>query len=512
MKGFVRAMPLAAAIALAATVVFYGPTLAGRAAYEVAAGETRAAREQLKEMSSQVQLSRLYRTVAQAVKPSVVVVHVEQKISYAQPQGTPEMDDFFRRFFGEQGPEQDAPRRPRRQMELPRQREYMTRGLGSGAIVDAKNGYIVTNWHVVHDADKVNVILHDNRRLEAEWVKTDAATDLAIIKVKGGELVDVPLGDSDKMEVGDLVMAIGAPEGLPQTVTTGIVSAKGRTTGRGGSYQDFLQTDAAINHGNSGGPLVNMQGEVIGINTAIVSRTGVNEGIGLAIPSNMVRQVMDQLISKGKVVRGYLGVRIQEVDEKLAKSFKLPHMKGALVSQVAGGSPAEKARLQVGDFITAINGKTIETVNDLRNYVASLEANKAYPFTVYRNGEKKTLDVTLTEQPEDMAVAFGDSGGAPSATSTKFGIKVADLTDELAEKYGYKKKPDGVVIVEVKGGSDASDGLREGMVVMQVQDHKTATVADFNKAISAADAKSGVRLHVTTATGEQRFVFVAPEK
>jgi len=507
-----KMVPLLAAIALSVVVMAYGPTLAGRTAYQVAAAEHRAAREQLAKLSGRDQLSALFRTVAQTVKPAVVMVHVRQKVESSSMPGL-DMDEFLRRFWGEtpfgEGPQ---PRAPQRQPQTPK-REFYARGLGSGVIVDAKNGYVLTNWHVVHQADKVEVVLSDNRRLEAEWVKTDAPSDLAIIKVKADGLIEAPLGDSDKMDVGDLVMAIGAPEGLSATVTTGIISAKGRTTGGAASYQDFLQTDAAINHGNSGGPLVNMTGEVIGINTAIVSRTGVNEGIGLSIPSNMAKHIMEQLLTKGKVVRGYLGVRIQQVDDKLAKSFKLPDMKGALVSQVAPGSPAEKAKLQTGDFIVAVNGKTVENVNDLRNAVAHLDAGKAYPFEIYRDGKKTTVQVTVTEQPQDMASAFGEEGPAASTSVNKYGLKVADLTDELAEQYGYKKKTEGVVITEVKPGSDAADqGLRAGTVILKVQGHAVTKVAEFNKAVSAKDASGGVRLHVTDPAGGQRFVFLTPEK
>ena len=503
-----KVVPLLAAVFFVSFVVAYGPTLAGRAAYAVAAGRNRAARDQLAELSKHDQLSVLFREVAKAVKDSVVVVHVKQKV---QVRSQPDMDEFFRRFFG------DDPRGPRVPRQAP-QREFFTRGLGSGVIVDAGNGYILTNWHVVNDADEVEVVLHDNRRLTAEWVRTDPATDLAIIKVKPDRLLDAPLGDSDRMEVGDWVLAIGAPEGLHQTVTAGIISAKGRTTERGGAYQNFLQTDAAINHGNSGGPLVNMRGEVIGVNSAIVSRTGVNEGIGLSVPSNMAKRVMDQLIANGKVVRGYLGVQIHDVDEKLAKASNLPTMEGAMVSQVVEGGPAGKGGMKAEDFVVQIDGKPVKNVNDLRNAVAALTPGKTYPFEVYRDGKKKTLQIKIEPQPQDMASAFEPGGGtggesAPTASAAKFGLKVAALTEQLAKKYGYEEGAAGVVVTEVDPESDAADqGITEGTLILEVQRKKVATPDEFSGAISEKDARTGVRLLIENNSGGRRFLFVSPKE
>lgn len=501
------AAPLLAAVLIIASVWVYGPTLAGRAAYAVAAGEHRAAREELAKLSQHDHMSTLFRAVAKAVKPSVVVVHVKQKIEYTP---APDMDEFFRRFFGEDAPFRGRPM-PRPEQPTPR-REFFRSGIGSGVVIDAANGYVLTNWHVVRNADKVEVILSDDRRLGAEWVRTDAATDLAIIKVKPDRLIDAPLGDSDAMQVGDWVLAIGAPEGLPQTVTAGIISAKGRVTSRGG-YQNFLQTDAAINHGNSGGPLVNMRGEVVGINSAIVSRTGVNEGIGLSVPSNMAKSIMRQLVHKGKVVRGYLGVRIQDPDDRLAKSFNLPHRDGALVAQSIEGSPAAEAGLQAGDFILAINGKRVRNVNELRNTVATLTPGKTYPVRVLREGKEQTLKVKIEPQPEDMAVAFGEGTPSPETSVKELGLKVAAMTEELAKKYRYPRPVEGVVITEVEPNSDADEqGLSAGMVILSVQARKVTTPAEFRRAISGKDARAGVRLHVTDRTGARRFVFVSPTK
>jgi len=498
-------MSVIVVVVLIAGGAMYGPALVGRIAFAVEEGKQAAVREHLAELSKRDYLSPLFREVAKAVKPAVVEVRVTKRIKVRQ-MPSPEMDDFFRRFFGEESPRR-LPRQPR-----PRYREYFSRGLGSGVIVDAEKGYVLTNHHVVGEADEVEVILADKRKFQAQWVRTDRQSDLAIVKIAPKGLLEAPLGDSDKMRVGDWVLAVGTPESLPQTVTAGIISAKGRTTRRADAYQDFLQTDAAINHGNSGGPLVNMRGEVIGINTAIVSRTGVNEGIGLAIPSNMAKNVMAQLIEKGKVVRGYLGVVIQNVDEKLAKSFDLPDTKGALVSQVAGGGPAERAGIKVGDFIVAVGDKKTRNVNELRNAVAAVKPGRTVRLELYRDGKTQTLSVKIEAQPDDMAGAFGWEEPLETA-SEKFGLKVATMNEELAKRYGYEEAPKGVVITAVDPQSDAAEqGLREGMVITHVRGRELASAEQFAKMVSGDAAASGVRIRIMQPDGARRFVFIAPAK
>jgi len=358
------------------------------------------------------------------------------------------------------------------------------------------------------------VILHDKRRLKAEWVRSDPQTDLAVVKVDPDRLIEAPVGDSDRMHVGDWVLAIGAPEGLPQTVTAGIISAKGRTTYKPGRYENYLQTDAAINHGNSGGPLVNMKGEVIGINTAIISRTGVNEGIGLSIPSNLARHIMEQLIDNGEVVRGYLGVRIQNIDERLAESFRLPHTRGALVSQVAKGSPAEKGGLKDGDFIVSVNDKPVRNVNDLRNQVAMLRPEKQYPFVLFRDGKRMTLPVAVGKQPKDMVAAFG---GVPETAAgvyenERYGLTVRNVTQELLKKYRYGETVRGVVITRVEEGSDAArQGLTEGMIITHAHGKAVTSIEELGEAMSSDQAAKGIRLRVTDAQDAQRFVFILPK-
>ncbi|MFP3936817.1 MAG: Do family serine endopeptidase [Phycisphaerae bacterium] len=457
--------------------------------------ESRAARERLTEISEHDRLSELFRTVSTAVKPAVVEVRVVKRVKSS---AVPFMDDdFLRRFFGEDVPFE---------MPQPRQREYLQRGLGSGVIVDADNGYVLTNSHVVRDADEVEIVLDDQRKFEAQWIRTDPKTDLAVMKISADRLVDAPLGDSDELGVGDWVLAIGSPHKLPQTVTAGIISAKGRSTNPE-LYQNLLQTDAAINPGNSGGPLVNMSGEIIGINTAIVSRTGVNEGIGLAIPSNMARRIMDQLIETGEVVRGFLGVYLQEVSRELAESFGFPTYNGALVTEIMDDSPAEKAGFKEQDFIMAVDGEKVESVNELRNSVAALPPEQTVPFEVYRDGETIELEVTIGRREEaDKPRAEKEEDKDLLET---FGLDVRALTGELARRLGYDDDVRGVIITGVRSASDAAEqGLREGMVITHVNGERVKSVQDLTEAVAEA---GGVRLRVLTPEGRRLFVFLRRE-
>jgi serine protease Do len=514
MKHVKGSMPWVVLVAVLVAGVVYAPTLVHQIAYAVTAGENKALRDQLGEMSKQDHMSGLFAAVAKAVQPAVVVVNVRQRVQ-APTVPMPDMDEFMRRFFGDQsGPNQGTPGPRGRTTPIPPQqpREFFAHGLGSGVIVDAEKGYVLTNWHVVRDADDVEVTLADDRTVKAEWIRTDPQTDLAIIKIQAEGLVSAPLGDSDQMEVGYWVLAFGAPRGLSKTVTAGIISAMNRSTG-GAGYENFIQTDAAINQGNSGGPLVNMKGEVIGVNSAIVTHMGGNEGIGFAIPSNMVKQVMTQLIEKGKVTRGYLGVTIQNVGEDLAKSFNLPDSKGALVSGVADDSPASKAGLKAGDFLVAVDGKKVASVNELRNEVATIEPGKSVKLEYYRDGKKEKADVKVEAQPKEMAGIGAETKPAEVTKVEKFGIKVSPMTAELAQKYSYKEGAKGVVVTSVDPASDASEkGLQEGQTILQAGGKDIATPEELEKALSAKEAANGIRLLVTDHSGGKRFVFVKPGK
>jgi len=505
-----------AVLAMIGYVVVDGTSLVYNIAYAAAKdaatkASNEAARDQLAEMSKQDHMSALFAQVAKVLKPAVVEVKVTKKVRMMTPDMGGDMDEFFRRFFGDEAPGI----RPRMPQPQPRQpREFLRRGLGSGVIVDAKNGYVLTNYHVVAGADETQVVLPGGKSLKTTWIRTDKQTDLAVLKVEAQGLIDAPLGDSDAMQVGDWVLAIGSPEGLEQTVTAGIISAMKRSTGEPNTYQSFIQTDASINHGNSGGPLVNMKGEVIGINTAIVSQTGVNEGIGLSIPSKMVKSIMAQLIEKGKVTRGYLGVQIQPVNEDLAKSFNLPSTRGALVGQIMPDTPAAKADIKEGDFITAIEGKEVADVEELRGLVAEYQPGKEIEVTLYRDGKEMKIKVKLEPQPADMTAVIGPEGAMPEPNSaSSFGIQVSTMSAEMARQYGFTRPVKGALITEVVPGSNADEqGLRPGMVITSVNGKAVASAEEFAEAASAKEASDGIRVRATDRSGGSRYFFLKPEK
>jgi serine protease Do len=392
-------------------------------------------------------------------------------------------DDFFERFFG----------------QIPRERTQ--RSLGSGVIIDPKKGFILTNNHVVANADEITVRLDDGKEYKAEVVGRDPKTDLALIKTKEGLEVEgeAPLGDSDKAQVGEWVMAIGNPFGLERTVTVGILSAKGRVIGAG-PYDDFLQTDAAINPGNSGGPLFNMKGEVVGINTAIVA-TG--QGIGFAIPINLAKELLPQL-EKGKVTRGWLGVSIQEITEDIAKSFKLKENKGALVAEVIEDSPAAKGGLERGDIITNFEGKEVVTPNELQRIVANTTPNKRVKVKVIRDGKAKTMTVKVGTMPDEMPVTA-------KAVTTDLGLTVQNLTPELAEQFDWSRDEKGALITAVKPGSSGAEaGLRRGDLIKEINRKAVEGAADYKRLLEKA--KEGESLLFFVRRGGRTFyVTVQPQ-
>lgn len=379
-------------------------------------------------------------------------------------------DDFFERFFG----------------EIP-QGKIKTRSLGSGVIIDKTKGYILTNNHVVAKADEIKVRLTNDKSYDAKIVGRDPKTDIALIQVKKtSELPEqATLGDSDKLRVGDWVFAIGNPFGLGHTVTAGIISAKGRIIGAG-PYDDFLQTDAAINPGNSGGPLFNMKGEVIGINTAIVAH---GQGIGFAIPSNMAKAIVDQLIKTGKVVRGWLGVMIQEITPDLAESIGYKGDKGALVADVLEEGPAKKAGLKRGDIVLKFNGRDIDSAHTLSRVVSSTSPGEKVKVKIWRNGEEKTLKVKIATMPENAGEMVG--------TATEWGFKVQTLTPELAEEFGWPSKEKGVIVTEVDRGTPASmAGLKKGDLIKEVNKKSVKNLRQYNKALQSNKKKSRLLLLV----------------
>ncbi len=441
--------------------------------------------------------------VVKKVTPGVVKVFVSTKAhNMSYNSGPGDMDDLFRRFFGDQFP---GNRMPRRQMEVPRQQ-----GIGSGVIV-TKDGYILTNNHVVDGADEVKVALQDGREFTAKVIGRDPKSDVAVIKIDAKDLPAVPMADSDKVEVGDVVLAIGNPFGIGQTVTTGIVSATGRGGAVGLDYEDFIQTDAAINPGNSGGALVDAEGRLIGINTAILSRSGGNQGIGFAIPTNLARDVMDSLIKEGHVTRGYLGVMIQDVTPALAKEFKLKDNNGALVGDVTPNSPAQKAGLESGDIILNFNGKAVKDSRHLKLEVARAQPGETVPLKVLRNGNAKTLEVKVKELPGTEQLAKNDAHS--DDTGTLNGVAVSDLNSQARQQFEIPNNVKGVVVTEVDPNSAAAEaGLRPGDVIQEINRKPVRTAEEAVQMTEKATDKTsllrvwrngGSRYVVVDETGEK---------
>jgi len=386
--------------------------------------------------------------------------------------------------------------------EWPEGEEYPRQGAGSGVIL-SKDGYVLTNNHVIEGADEITVTTSKGDEYEAEVVGTDPRTDLAVIKVKGKDLPAAKLGDSDRIEVGEWVLAVGNPFQLENTVTAGIISARGRSNVGLADYEDFIQTDAAINPGNSGGPLVNLDGEVIGINTAIATRTGGNMGIGFAIPINMAKQVMEQLIKTGKVTRGWLGVYIQPITPELKDQFRLKSTEGAIVADVNEDGPAEKAGMRRGDVIVAYRGEKITDTNHLRNLVAATDVRTVADVKVVRDGKEKTLRVKIGELPEEAAVI-----GRPSGRDLEkdLGFNVSNLTPSIRRQLGLPEDQEGVVVHSIKQVSDAyQNGLRKADVIIEVNRKPVSDVGDFNRAVADIPVGGQVLLVVITE-GHTRYV------
>ncbi len=409
--------------------------------------------------------------IAKAVTPAVV------NITTTMPEKVSGKDDTRERmeeFFGPFGP-----RGRRGPMEPPRRGG----GMGSGVIV-SPDGYILTNNHVIDGAKEVNVTLPDKRDFTGKIVGTDPKTDLAVVKIEGEDLPHIPWGDASKLQVGEYVLAVGNPFGLNSTVTLGIVSALGRGHMGITQYEDFIQTDAAINPGNSGGALVNTKGELVGINTAIFSQTGGYQGVGFAVPTSMSRPIYDSLVKTGKVVRGFLGIGIQDMNKDLAKSFGLKKPKGALVSDVREDSPAEKAGLQQGDIVTGFQGSPVEDAVALQRLVTRTEVGSTAKLTVVRDGREKELTVTIGEQPEEKQIAKVESAEGEHGLA---GVAVQELDRETAKELGLKGKAQGVMVTSVEPDSGADKaGLMPGDVIKEINRQPIKSVKDFEKASSSA--------------------------
>lgn len=443
-------------------------------------------------------LSSAFEDVAKVITPSVVNIRAIKRVKSGRnmQQAQDPFFDLFRDFFGDDlfGQYQNP------------QDGLAQQGFGTGVIVDS-NGHILTNHHVAGDMDEVTVKLSNGREYKAKIVGTDPRTDLAVIKVSAPDLAPAKLGNSDGLKIGEWVVAAGNPFGLDNTITAGIVSAKGRSIVGGGQYEDFIQTDAAINPGNSGGPLVNLRGEVVGINTAIFSRSGGYMGIGFAIPVNMAKNVFESLISKGKVVRGWLGVGIQNLTPELAESFNYPGTDGALIGHVEPDGPAEKAGLKQGDIIISINGERKKDINQLRNAIAAVEPNSKVELEVIRDGRKRSFKATVGELPTERA----SDQVSPKDSTLDFGISVENLTPDLAKRLGSTNKS-GVVVTRVTPGSIAERaGLQPKDIIVSVNTQRLEDVAEFETAMENADMSKGVRL-VVENRGMERFVILRSDE
>ncbi|MEW8683237.1 MAG: DegQ family serine endoprotease [Candidatus Thiodiazotropha endolucinida] len=448
------------------------------------------------------QTGKAFASVAQKVSPSVVYIQVETVRERApnneySPFGSPFGDDLFRRFFGPQFP--GAPR----QQQKPRRHRSL--GQGSGFVFSHDKGlfsnkaYVMTNNHVVEGADRITVKFKNGHEFSAEIKGSDPKSDIAVLEIVADDLPALSLGDSNKLDVGEWVLAFGNPFGLSHTMTAGIVSAKGRTSLGISDYEDFIQTDAAINPGNSGGPLVNLDGEVVGINTAIFSRSGGYMGVGFAIPINMAKGIANQLLDKGEVTRGFLGIMIQPLTPELAESFGTKYQKGILVTEVSEHSPADRAGLKQGDLIFKLDGKNVGNVGDFRNRISLTSPGSKVGLEIIRNGKAKTIEVTVGELSEQSAA------GSNTKTTEELGLTVQTLDKKLAESFGTNTTQ-GVIVTNVSPGSIAAmAGIDAGTVITQVNRNPVRNAGEFEKRINEGRSQRQVLLLVMKG-GMSRFV------
>lgn len=443
-----------------------------------------------------------FASVVKKAGPAVVHVRVEKTVKRGLPRTLDQfhssIDPFFERFFGPNFRKPGQPQQPR---------TFKQQTAGSGFII-SQEGYILTNNHVIKDADTITVRLADEREFKAEVIGADPQSDVALLKIDGKNLPVLPLGDSDAIDVGEWAIAIGSPFELKQTVTVGVISAKGRTRVGIVDYENFIQTDAAINLGNSGGPLLNIHGEAIGVNTAIFTRSGGFMGISFAIPINMAKAIVHQLQEHGAVTRGWLGIGIQDVDKYLAESFGLDSTNGVLVTGVSGGSPAEKGGLKSGDVIVSINDKQTTGVGELRNIVAMLTPGNESVLKIIRDGKEKKIKVIIGEQPRDFASVAKEA--KDKGMLAEMGLALQDLTPELAEKLGYEKNQ-GVLIADVRVDSPAARvGIRPGALIEEVNRVRVNNLEELNKVMAKTANQKQVLLRVRA--GEQsRFIVLRSE-
>ena len=428
------------------------------------------------------QFSDQFADIAEKANPAVVTILTEKKVEINQSNRSTPQEDLFRFYFNQ-----------------PRQREYKSSALGSGVIIDAKNGYIITNNHVVEDVDEITVRLLDKSEYKASIIGKDPKSDLAVIKIKAKGLADLELGDSDNLRVGEWVIAVGSPfsANLSHTVTAGIVSAKGRgNIIQGDIYEDFIQTDAAINPGNSGGALLNSSGDLIGINTAIYSNGYFdrgNKGVGFAIPSNMVKKVMSDLIAYGEVVRSYIGVQIQPINDTAAKALDLKTRSGALVANVIEDGPADKAGIETGDVIVEFDGMMIKSVDHLRNNVSVSKPNNFYNLGVIRDGRKKSFKVKLEKMPSDDKLALN----VQTENSNELGIEVSNLNRLNRQEFGINSQDAGIIVTRVLSDSPSDEaGIQAGDLITRVGSRRCRTIKEFDALVKNTKRRGMLMLHI----------------
>ena len=441
--------------------------------------------------------SETFATIAERVKPSVVLIKSKRVVRQAQAQ---RFWSPWEEFFGGGQPRNDQPRQ--------------FRGVGSGVIV-SEDGYILTNNHVVENADELKVQLSDEREVNAEVIGLDPRTDLAVIKVDFDDLPALPFGDSEQLRVGEWVMAVGNPFGLNHSVTAGIVSAKGRgrvlpTQPGQVTYENFIQTDAAINPGNSGGALVDMEGNLMGINTAIYTRTGGYQGIGFAVPANMARNIMTRLVEDGRVARGYLGVRINNLDEVVAESMGLENSNGVLIEGITDDGPARDSNLQQDDVVVALNGKVVEDTDDLRYRIADIAPGTEVELEVIRDGAPVTVAIELGELPGDEPASIVSREEPPKSPVSNLGIDVMDVSSQWSR---FFERGSGVVITVVRSGSVAEDrGLQRGDLIREVNGDPVASVQEFLGIVRQFEAGQAIRFRVQRGNAQFLVGLRIPEE
>lgn len=434
-----------------------------------------------------METSKAFSEIVSAVSPAVVNISTTKVF---KRDSEPLFEDPFFDFF-----------KPFHDLRMPK--KWKEQSLGSGVIVSS-DGYIITNNHVVEKSDEIKVTLLDKRMFKGRIVGADPKTDIAIVKIDAANLPTIPWGDSEKLQVGEFVLAIGNPYGLSHTVTMGIISAVGRANVGIADYEDFIQTDAAINPGNSGGPLVNIKGELIGINTAIFSKTGGYQGIGFAVPTNMVRPLMSQLIQKGKIIRGWLGVTIQEMTPEIAQKFGLEKSRGALVSDVTKGSPAEKAGILRGDIVIEFNRKEVKDVASLRNMVSQSKVGSDVLIKILRSGKEYTVRLVVAELPREVTEVAPDQMPDDSEMGAFTGLTVMGLTKEIARQLGLSKDERGVVVVKVEPATPADEaGIKKGDIIKEIDRKQISNLEDYNRIASITKRNDTVLLFV--ARGDKKF-------